>query len=415
MTSLCVLILIGGFLAGWISRDQRLFLTRELTIVRNSIRDFRELGFLPTNTHLFALAPNGASRSAVTIHKPELMQPGYRAILAYDSDRHIFVLKLFNQLGRELHSWPIVGDRLGIERIADESDEPHGFHVFKNGDVAVNFNRGVAAIARLDSCGDKIWVTEGNYHHPFSIDDDGNPWSWRGDADPDDPNQQLVKIDGLTGEVLWEADLESDIYAQPGINYDVLTLPRAFTFPDFKRKGDKRKDYFHPNDAEPLRASLAPAFPMFSAGDLLVSFRNINLVAVLDPISLSFKWWQHFPWIRQHDADFGPDGKIYVFNNNTNRNRSDIVAVDPETRQIERFFSTGPVHFYSDIMGGHEIIDNNTLFVLSSSEGRSFELLKDGTIIAEYNNVFNEKANVRIMNIQFLPPNYFERDLRCKL
>ena len=56
-------------------------------------------------------------------------------------------------------------------------------------------------------------------------------------------------------------------------------------------------------DVEELGPELADAFPQFAVGDLLVSMRSLNLIAVLDGSTHDVKWWQIGPWHRQHDPD----------------------------------------------------------------------------------------------------------------
>ncbi len=73
-------------------------------------------------------------------------------------------------------------------------------------------------------------------------------------------------------------------------------------------------DLLHSNDVEPLLPELAREFPMFRAGDLLVSLREINAVFVMDHDSLAIKW-MFTGALRQHDPDFFPDGTIVLFNN----------------------------------------------------------------------------------------------------
>jgi arylsulfotransferase ASST len=71
----------------------------------------------------------------------------------------------------------------------------------------------------------------------------------------------------------------------------------------------------------------------FEAGDLLISLRTIDLVAVVDPDDYRVKWWSNGPWIGQHDPDFASDGTISVYNN-TGRGRV-LIAVPGEGRAIE--------------------------------------------------------------------------------
>ena len=65
----------------------------------------------------------------------------------------------------------------------------------------------------------------------------------------------------------------------------------------------------------PLSASMADQYPLFDAGDLVVSLRHIDAVFVLDPGTREVKWSAHEPFMRQHDPDFIGEGWISVFDN----------------------------------------------------------------------------------------------------
>jgi hypothetical protein len=64
------------------------------------------------------------------------------------------------------------------------------------------------------------------------------------------------------------------------------------------------KDPTHLNKVEPLDPSVADEYPLFEAGDLLVSLRHPSLVFVFDPASGTVKWHASHPFIYQHDPDF---------------------------------------------------------------------------------------------------------------
>ena len=49
-------------------------------------------------------------------------------------------------------------------------------------------------------------------------------------------------------------------------------------------------DPTHLNNVEPLPRAMAAAFPQFAPGDLLVSLRNVNTIAVIDPHTKRLKW-----------------------------------------------------------------------------------------------------------------------------
>ncbi|PSQ84762.1 MAG: hypothetical protein BRD40_00840, partial [Bacteroidetes bacterium QS_1_65_9] len=64
----------------------------------------------------------------------------------------------------------------------------------------------------------------------------------------------------------------------------------------------------HINDVEPLPPDLADAYPLFDAGDLVVSVKRLHLVFVFDPDSMTVKWHASDPFVAQHDPDFIGDG-----------------------------------------------------------------------------------------------------------
>jgi len=115
----------------------------------------------------------------------------------------------------------------------------------------------------------------------------------------------------------------------------------------------------HLNDVEELPDSLAGAFPGFAAGDLVLSFRNLHMLMVVEPDGWTVKWRQMRPWIRQHDPDFEPDGTITVFDNRdddtvegSHLGGSRILAVAPRDGAVETLYGgRAGETVYTDIMG----------------------------------------------------------------
>lgn len=336
--------------------------------------------------------------------------------MGWDAVEGRFSIWLFDEKGEVRHIWPLRMDRYGIPSIEDEFLSPHGLAILKDGSAVVSFDLGAAAMVRIDACGEAVWVREGVFHHPFSVDEAGHIWTWRGDLHQDDIRQFIVQMDPETGSTISEISLADQVHrGKPG-NAEALTLPTEFEFPQSKTRAEARRDArLHPNDVEPLSAALADSFPQFAAGDLLISLRNIDLVAVLDAQTHEIKWWQQGPWFGQHDPDFEADGRIYVFNNATERYRSDIVAIDPVTRKAERYFSEGPLKFYSQYMGTHSRIAPDMHFVVIPGEGRVLEATQQGEIVFEFNNVVTEKTNGLVMNGQWLPSGFFSRFPECSI
>jgi hypothetical protein len=154
---------------------------------------------------------------------------------------------------------------------------------------------------------------------------------------------------------------------------------------------------------------------MFEIGDLLLSFRTLNLVAVVDPDDRRVKWWSQGPWIGQHDPDFTSDGKISVYNNNTGRGRSEIIKIDPGSGSVSNELFSGDVVFRSEYMGKHQYLPNGNILIVVPGEGRVLEVTANGEMVMEFNNLSSDSAefNEIVNNGYWLQADYFQTFPDC--
>ena len=350
----------------------------------------------------FIWAPPGAGRERITIYRPESLEAGYRAIMGWDGAR--YGIWLIDAQGQDAHYWPIEYRLLDPDGPATE--EPHGMKLLEDGSVLVNFDRG-NALARLDECGQPVWVKRGIFHHSIDRAEDGTFWTWRADHTAYGPYQYLVNFDAEDGQTVNEYSLIDDFVDVSADQRMIFGIPEGY---DYSLQSD---DVFHPNDIEPLYSSMADAFPAFRAGDLLVSFRSINLVAVLAPNERKVRWWSHGPWRAQHDPDFTSDGKIIVYNNNRDRGISNIITVDPTSQHSEVAYADGEVRYYSGTAGKHQRLPHGGILIVVPDEGRVLELSSAGDLVLEFNNRWSEKVNAYIVNAAWVPMTFFDDQPAC--
>jgi Arylsulfotransferase (ASST) len=97
-------------------------------------------------------------------------------------------------------------------------------------------------------------------------------------------------------------------------------------------------DPLHTNTVTVITAQTAARFPFGEAGQVLVSFRELGAVGVLDPDGEALVWAARGPWIGQHDPDLLPNGNILLFDNYGNfanpEGRSRVIEFDPKTMAI---------------------------------------------------------------------------------
>lgn len=314
-------------------------------------------------------------------------------------------LRLIDQNGRVIHEWiispeEIFSDSAAAPDLPLQKENIHGTYLFPNGDVLVNIS--YVGTARLDACSRVIWKnSKYNFHHSIARGSDGTFWIPGVRRDVSVQSQEYP--DGYPGlknpiHQSFIVNLSADGGVIDTINVlDVLYnnglqrhIPQAM--PDRHKGRPYGRDVVHMNDIEPLPDSLDAAYPLFDAGDLVVSLRNPNLVFVVDPDSKSVKWHATHPFIQQHDPDFIGNGWIGVFDNNYDGTKrgsmlggSRIVLLRPHSDSMKVAFPTPKSEpFYTDAQGKWQMLRNGNLLLSETHAGRVVEVGPDGQTVWEW-------------------------------
>lgn len=308
-------------------------------------------------------------------------------------------VRLYDANGEEVHRWPVHYDLLDSEH-APENVMLHGMEVFEDGSLAVTFDGG-QSLARIDACGEPIWKQNDRYHHTINRDGEGRLVTLLDD--------KYVLVDEDTGETLNSMDIRTDMMEfDDGAHMAMLKI-RTRTPENADEGIEYLTDPFHPNDAEPLRAEMAEAFPMFEVGDVLLSLRELNLITVVDPETGRMKWWHYGPWFKQHDPDFQPDGTITVMDNATGTGSSRILSVRPGEDEVKTLFEgTEEVPYYTWRRGKHQILPDGNILLTEAEGGRVLEVTPEGEQIWERHFPWDEDHNVIITEARFVPKGFFK-------
>jgi hypothetical protein len=401
----CASVVVLSTLYGTAAARRDWFPNPQITLALDTIADLRanwknDLALEPTR-HLVAARTHRRSDDleGFKMHHPGRAAPGYTLIagLSTDQSRSAFDVVLYDANGAILHTWPVDYSILDPEGLQPLHVMLHGMEVFEDGSLAVTFDAG-NAIARIDACGQPMWTTAGGFHHSINADGRGGIWAWR--------DEVIVRLDPETGEEMREISLKDEIIQAGGGQQGMLSIRSYIDADGAGLRYDL--DAFHANDVEPLRPEMADAFPQFEAGDLLISLRELNLVAVVDPDDGRLLWWQHGPWLKQHDPDFQPDGTITVYDNASGSGTSRILRIDPTTRKIETVFAgSDALPFYSWQRGKHQMLANGNVLVAESERGRVLEVAPDGTLVWERERVWDPDHNVVVTEARHLDPDFF--------
>ena len=375
-------------------------------VINNAIdaaRDWRENWRQYLGLRSEFVLPSARTTGGVTRYDRATAWPGYTFLTMFH-DGHIGAV-LVDMEGRALHRWDVAVSRVwpgqtvfdGV-RLVDDDVDIHGTALLPNGDAILNL--GEAGTVRVDRCSRVLWKVPGETHHAVDPLPSGETLiparHRRTQASPARPRlgpgsngfyweDTLLRVrpDGSVAEevpvldMLYASGWEALLFAGPG---SAATI--------------RVEDPTHLNDVEVLREAVAPAFPMFRAGDVLLSLRNLDTLVVADGRTWRIKWAMTGPFLGQHDPDFLPNGHLMVFDNRGTGDRpafggSRILEIDPATRAVVWSYDGGDEPFYTKERGSQQALPNGDVLVTAALEGRVFEVArgKPDRIVWEYVNL----------------------------
>lgn len=419
VSSAMIAIVVATFCIGVLSAMERSPLVMRMLVAKDAAIGFFRTGIMAPPGLLVRTPPNAATQD-VAVSAIEAPLRGWRVVNAFDKDLKAYAVKLFDSEGRLAHEWRFRDGMFKLDPVNASIETPHGLVVLNDGGIVLNSDLS-HVIAAYDACGRMLWRRDEPFHHQITLDEDGFLWVWRGKASPHSQDQWIDRLDPENGRTVESISLREDILGRHPESLALLGLPPRFARGEATLADNADADIFHPNDVEPLPSAYADKFPEFAAGDLLISFRNMDLVAVVDRKTHAIKWAMRGPWRRQHDPDFMPTGEISLFNNNSPAGpdktifeaRSSIMAVNPRTGGARYVLSGGPKSFYSTAMGAHTWIGPSHIQVVAPEEGRVIEIdLTDGHPVFEFNNRVTKTVNASAAVATWLPEGYFTSDPR---
>jgi|GEM_PF-135386 len=314
-------------------------------------------------------------------------------------------MRLVDMNGAETHKWQVPFQDIWPDeskRPHDWDSEIHGALLYPNGDVVFNIEH--KALVKIDKCSNLLWKnTNLDPHHSVHEDNEGNLWvpgrRWRHESLDKLPyisspflEEYILKF-SPDGELLKKISIIDVFY---GSKYEAV----MFADRDFKVEHAGR-EITHINDIEVLDQSMSDAFDLFDTGDILVSMRNLNLLAVIDPELEKIKWSMTGPFLRQHDPDFLSSGRISVYDNRQAQVDgnvfSRIIELDPVTQNVYVLFEGDDENpFYSGIMGKQQRLPNRNILITETMGGRAFEVTTEGEVVWSYINRWDNERVIAL-------------------
>lgn len=296
-------------------------------------------------------------------------------------------LLLVDEDGNILHRWQVETKIFNLDVIRWWKKLPDHFHfifavddahLLPNGDVifiqdlrGFNNYRG-QRLARMDANSHILWQVPGAFSHEIDISEEQQSIyaiaSHLRDnlpvVGPKLPNvtylDDYIEEYTLDGKLIhaWsvaEAFSRSK-YAHFLESFD-MSLPsmQRILMPD----GRILMDLVHPNSVQYLSAARAKALPFAQEGDVLISLRATNAIAVLRPSNGQIVWASFGPWRHQHYVRANEQGQLYLFDNDSSRalglstkgqpaeaQQSRVLRYNPFNNQLDVIFASTDMYTY---------------------------------------------------------------------
>ncbi|AEG02033.1 arylsulfotransferase family protein [Methylomonas methanica] len=383
------------------------------------------------------LRPATRPGSGVIVHNRQQMLAGPTLISGFWNDS--VGVKLIDEDGAILHEWH-VAYRKFRHIIKDDTDDfnvlVHGAILLPDGDIVFNYEN--HAMIRMDWCSEVSWILPEPAHHSLFQDEKQHFWVPVRKIH-DENTKHYPLLDGAYYEdFLAEISPEGKILRQFSIidamykggfeaalfngrgrimvdNWQMQQhMPDKNAGDDFDiSNGEVVADITHLNSVTILSEENASHFPMFKAGDILVSLRNLSMIAVIRPETGQVVWTQIGPFLRQHDAHFLDDGTILLYDNRPDWSNgqelggSRIAVIDPLTRQLSIIYQGNTSDpFYARIGGKVQQLENKNLLISDFESGRAFEVTPAGETVWEFINRYDKTHIARITQATRYPSQF---------
>ncbi|MFH1690641.1 MAG: arylsulfotransferase family protein, partial [Candidatus Eisenbacteria bacterium] len=139
--------------------------------------------------------------------------------------------------------------------------------------------------------------------------------------------------------------------------------------------------------------------------------RNMECLAVIDPVAKAVVWVNGERWQRQHEARVMPNGHVLLFDNRSREGRSRVVEYDVVDDEI--VWSYSAEDFFSKGTGAQQLLPNGNVLVTESQKGRVFEVTREGRVVWEFWNpslMEDGETIVRVTRAIRLPYDYFDAE-----
>jgi len=352
--------------------------------------------------------PGPVGQNPVVLNNTALAGKGYNLVIGTQAQEAV----LIDMNGKPVHKWARRFDEVWDKapQLPDYEDQERGYwadkiywrraHPYPNGDILVVYETPYRTpyglgLAKLDKDSNVIWKLDDNIHHDIAIAPTGDIYVLG----------QLVNETGYADYPALKPPFIDDtivMLSPDGKAKKELSILKAFLNSRYSAfltfmGSNLRGDVMHANTVQYIDAATAENFAFADEGDLLISLREMNVIAVLDPDEERITWSQTGPWRAQHEPVVLDNGRIILFDNQGNNGgggASRIIEFDPVRGHILwSYTGTEKEPLSSPYWGTVQRLENGNTLILESTNGRAIEVTREGQVVWEYRSLNRKTKN----------------------
>ncbi len=314
------------------------------------------------------------NEEGVTIHEPDKSH----ASLNLFTSGHAPEAYLMDMDGEILHTWRYAFEDLWNEARPDGNiaDFWRRAHVFENGDIIAIFE--TLGIFKVDRDSNLLWAKRNYAHHDLFVHEDGRIFTL---------TQTLVSRDWFHEGVPVFDDYIT-ILSPEGEELErisILDCLRNSRYAPLLQAPFEGGEFLHANALKYLDGGLEETSPVFVRGNLLVSVRELGIVAVIDPVKRSVVWALAGQWFRQHDPHLLDNGHILLFDNLGNAGKAKALEVDPFSQEVVWSYGEAEDELLrSPVCGNVARLPNGNTLINEACRGRALEVTPENDIVWEF-------------------------------
>jgi len=395
---LAVLLASASFVAGYIAHKRLLISPRLRAAVGHRLagvplqgrfRPFRPPGEIAGPPHEAMIQ----QLNAIGYVQGRVPAPATEGVTVFDRERsfrglnlyasaHASVACLMDMEGEILHEWRYEFSRVWPDFEPGRLTSMPGttywrrVHLYENGDLLA-IHEGIGVL-KLDKSSKLLWSNQCNAHHDLDVTDDGTIFVLTRKAHVV-PRwyESLPILEDFVTMLSPDGQVVRDI--------SVLECFENSEYAPVLRNMPEYGDVFHTNTLAVLDGRHEERSSVFRRGNVLVSVRELDIVAIIDLEQRAVVWATTGMWSRQHEPILLDNGNMLLFDNLGRPERSRVLEFDPFTHEIVwSYGSDDGEPLYSRECGANSRLPNGNTLIIESENGRALEVTHDKAIVWEY-------------------------------